>query len=174
MKNIGIIVAMQEEYNEIIKIMNNTVRGNVYNIEYIKGIIGDNNIIIVMSGVGKVNAARTTQIIIDKFDLDFIINVGSAGALSPELNIGDIVIGDKLIQHDFDITAFEHKKGYITGVGDYICSDIHLVEKLLKIANKMNKKEYNIIKGTIASGDIFCTDKNMKDKIYNKFNAQCV
>ncbi len=62
------------------------------------------------SGVGKVNAARTTQILIDKLNVKSVINVGSAGALNPILNIGDIVIAEKLIQHDFDITAFNHKK----------------------------------------------------------------
>lgn len=179
MNNIGIIVAMQEELDEILNIMDTIKEEEIYNVNFKKGNIGENNIIVVKSGVGKVNAARTTQILIDKFNINTIINVGSAGALNSKLNIGDIVIADKLIQHDFDITAFNHKKGYITDVGDYIYCDKDLVMKLEKVANnmradKIENKEYKFITGTIASGDIFCTDVEMKNKIYSKFGAECV
>lgn len=171
---IGIIVAMQEELEEVIKIMKNITIEEIYNIKFSIGKINDTNIILVKSGIGKVNAARVTQIMIDKFNVKKVINVGSAGALNSELNIGDIVIADNLIQHDFDITAFNHKKGYITDVGDYIKSDIKLINELKNVIEKLKLEKYKIVIGTIASGDIFCTDIKMKEKIYNKFNAQCV
>lgn len=174
MKNIGIIVAMQEELDEILNIMQRIEKKEIYDIIFFEGIIEDNHIIVVKSGVGKVNAARTTQILIDKLNVKYIINVGSAGALNPILNIGDIVIADKLIQHDFDITAFEHEKGYITGVGDYICCDNELVDKFKNVTKNMKDETYKITTGIIASGDIFCTEIKMKEKIYSKFNAQCV
>lgn len=174
MKKTGIIVAMKEELEEILKIMNNINKKNIYNIQYFEGSINTTDIIIVESGVGKVNAARITQILIDKLEVKEIINVGSAGALNDELNIGDIVIADKLVQHDFDITAFNHNKGYITGVGDYIQTDKSLIEKFINLASKIENKTYKIRVGTIASGDIFCTDTKMKDKIQEKFNADCV
>lgn len=174
MDNIGIIVAMKEELDEILTIMKNIEKEEIYNIDFIKGNIGNKRVIVVESGVGKVNAARTTQLLIDKFDIEAIINVGSAGALNSKLNIGDIVIADKLIQHDFDITAFNHKKGFITGVGDYIHCDQKLVKKLQDITSEIKNKEYTISTGVIASGDIFCTDINMKNKIYSKFAAECV
>ena len=136
--------------------------------------IEQKEVAVVKSGVGKVNAARVTQILIDKLNVKSIINLGAAGALSPLLNIGDIVIGEKLIQHDFDITAFDHDKGYITGVGDYIYSDIELIEKFKKAANNLKEKDYKIKTGIIATGDIFCTDIEMKNKIYSKFDADCV
>lgn len=174
MKNIGIIVAMQEELNEILKIMERKEKKEIYGISYIEGNVGKNNIIVTLSGIGKVNAARTTQILIDRLDVKCIINVGSAGALNPILNIGDIVIANKLIQHDFDITAFNHNKGYITGVGDYIECDKDLVNNFKEITENMQNSEYKTITGIIASGDIFCTEINMKNKIYSKFNADCV
>ncbi len=174
MKKIGIIVAMKEELEEILKIMNNINKKEIYNIQYFEGSINTTDIIIVESGVGKVNAARITQILIDKLEVKEIINVGSAGALNEELNIGDIVIADKLVQHDFDITAFNHNKGYITGVGDYIKTDKILIEKFKNSADEIENKTYKIKVGTIASGDIFCTDTKMKDKIQEKFNADCV
>ena len=174
MNKVGIIVAMQEELEKILNIMNNIEEKEIYEISFISGKIEDTEVVVVKSGVGKVNAARTTQILIDKLNVKSVINVGSAGALNPFLNIGDIVIADKLIQHDFDITAFDHDKGYITGVGDYIYSNDELVKKLQNTVNKIENKAYKVITGVIASGDIFCTDINMKNKIYSKFNAECV
>lgn len=174
MNNIGIIAAMQEELDEILNIMNQISEKNIYDITFYEGKINESNIVVVKCGVGKVNAARTTQILIDTFNVKYVINIGSAGALNPNLNIGDIVIGEKLIQHDFDITAFNHKKGYITDVGDYISCDNNLIKKFKDAANTLNNKEYKIISGIIASGDIFCTEIKMKEKIYSKFNADCV
>lgn len=174
MKKTGIIVAMKEELEEILKIMKNINKKEIYNIQYFEGSINSIEIIIAQSGVGKVNAARITQILIDKLEVKEIINVGSAGALNEQLNIGDIVIADKLIQHDFDITAFNHNKGYITGVGDYIESNKILIEKFKDSADKIEDTTYKIKVGTIVSGDIFCTDMKMKDKIQEKFNAECI
>ena len=174
MNKIGIIVAMEEELEAVLNIMNNIEQKEIYGISVQIGKIEQKEIAVVKSGVGKVNAARVTQILIDKLNVKSIINLGSAGALSPLLNIGDIVIGEKLIQHDFDITAFDHDKGYITGVGDYIYSDIELIEKFKKAANNLKEKDYKIKTGIIATGDIFCTDIEMKNKIYSKFDADCV
>lgn len=174
MSNIGIIVAMQEELDELLNIMQEIEYNEIYNITLIEGKIEDNHVIVAKSGVGKVNAARITQILIDKLDVKCIINIGSAGALNPSLDIGDIVIAEKVIQHDFDITAFNHKKGYITGVGDYIYCDKTLVEELKDVTDKIDDKEFKVVTGVIASGDIFCTEIEMKNKIYSKFNAECV
>lgn len=170
----GIIVAMEEEKEEILKIMEEIDEKDIYENCFYSGKIEEKKVVLVKSGIGKVNAARITQILIDKFKVKNIINVGSAGALNPFLNIGDIVIAEKLIQHDFDITAFDHDKGYITGVGDYIYSDFELVKKLQNVANKIKDETYKINTGVIASGDIFCTDIAMKNKIYSKFDAECV
>ena len=174
MSKIGIIVAMEEELESILDIMDNIEEKEIYGLTFKTGQIEKNKIIVVKCGVGKVNAARVTQILIDSFNVKSVINVGAAGALNPFLNIGDIVIGEKLIQHDFDITAFDHDKGYITGVGDYIYSDSELIEKFENAANNLKEKDYKIKKGIIATGDIFCTDIEMKNKIFSKFNADCV
>jgi MTA/SAH nucleosidase len=174
MKIIGIITAMEEEFEEIANIMSEVKEKEISKLTFITGKINTKSVVLVKSGIGKVNAARVAQIMIDNFHIETIINVGSAGALNPLLNIGDIVIGEKLIQHDFDITAFGHDKGYITGVGDYISSDSQLIEKIKNSINNIANEEYKIKVGIIASGDIFCTEVEMKDKIYAKFNADCV
>ena len=174
MKRIGIIAAMQEEMEEIKKLMENVTEKNIYNLLFIEGKINNKQCILVECGVGKVNSARVTQILIDKFDLEFIINVGTAGSSIEELDIGDIVIGKKLVQHDFDITAFGHEKGYISNLGVYIESDKSLIDKIENSINEMGNIDYKIKIGTIASGDIFCTDENMKNKIKQKFNADAI
>ena len=170
----GIIAAMKEEMQEIKNLMTDIEIVQEYELKLYKGKINNRKVVLVEAGVGKVNAARVTQIIIDKFKIKQIINVGSAGTVNDELEIGDIVIGKKLIQHDFDITAFDHDKGYITGVGDYIYSDSKLIEKFENAANNLKEKDYKIKKGIIATGDIFCTDIEMKNKIFSKFDADCV
>lgn len=174
MKNIGVIAAMQEEMKEIKNIMNNIEEKNVYDLKIFLGRIGDKKIILTECGIGKVNAARVTQILIDKFEIDTIINVGSAGALNPKLQIGDIVIGEKILQHDFDITAFGHPKGYISNVGLEIESDKSLIDKMKKAIQTVSLSDEKIEIGVIASGDIFCTEIKMKEKIRKKFNADAV
>ena len=167
---IGIITATIEEFEAIKNIMNQIEEIKHYDLIFYKGKINSKNIVLVKCGVGKVNAARTTQILTDKFNVKSIINVGSAGGLNNNLEIGDIVIGKELVQHDFDITAFGHEKGYISQTGKIFKSDKNLIEK----CEKIKIKGINIIVGNIASGDIFCTDKKMKEKIHSKFQADCV
>ena len=165
---------MQEEFEEIQNIMKNCDEKRIKEISFITGKIEGQNCVIVQSGIGKVNSARITQMMIDNFDIEYIMNLGSAGALNPMLKIGDIVIGDELVQHDFDITAFGHAKGYITGVGDRVYSDKYLIEKFEKAIENLEDRNYEIKTGTIASGDIFCTEIEMKNQIYANFKADCV
>lgn len=167
---IGIIVAEIEEMKAIENIMSNIEIKSIYEYKMVIGNINNREYILVRSGVGKVNAARTTQILIDKFDVKYIINVGSAGAINDNLKIGDIVVGSRLVQHDFDVTAFGHEKGYISEIGKFFESD----SKLIKKSKDIKIENINIVIGTIASGDIFCTDIEMKDKIRKEFNADCI
>lgn len=170
MKKVGIIFAMNEELLELKKLLKVEKEYNIFDLTFYEASINDVYIVMVQSGVGKVNAARCTQILIDNIKVDYIFNIGVAGGISDKLNVGDIIIGEKLVQHDFDITAFNHEKGYIPGVGVYIDSD----EYLVKLSKSVSFDNLNIISGVIASGDIFCTDYMMGKKINNKFNALCV
>lgn len=173
MKKIGIITAMQEEMNAIKNIMEDISYKEIYNLIFIEGKINKKECVLVESGVGKVNSSRTTQILIDNYTIEYIINVGSAASSNNDLEIGDIVIGEKIVQHDFDITAFGHKKGYISNVGEYILSDKTLVKKLKEIIKNIHDN-YKTKIGVIASGDIFCTEIEMKNKIKTKFGADAI
>lgn len=174
MKKIGIITAMEEEFEEVEKLMTEKEVKRLHNAEFYIGKIKDKRCILARCGVGKVHAARLTQVMIDNFKLDYIINVGTAGAINPRLKIGDLVVGRTVVQHDFDITAFGHSKGYITGIGNYVKCDDTLLEKLKEAVNKMPERNYEIKLGVVATGDIFCTEKYMKEKIRTKFDADVV
>ena len=174
MGKIGIIVAMDEEWEAVARIMKDTKNEEIKNLNFLIGEIEKKQCVLVKSGVGKVNAARTTQVMIDYFELEYIINLGSAGAINEQLEIGDVLIGKKVVQHDFDITAFGHSKGYITGVGDYIECDRILIEEFKELLNNISEKNYKVIVGTVATGDVFCSEVAMKDNIRANFNADVV
>lgn len=165
MYDIGVIFAMKEEFDELVKYLKIENTFNLYDLTFYEGSINNINYTLVLSGIGKVNAARTTQIFIDNKKLDYIFNIGISGGIDNSLNVMDIVIGNKLVKHDFDITAFNYDLGYIPNIEIYLESDKYLVNKAENI---------NIKTGTIATGDIFCTDKNMASRINQQFNALCV
>lgn len=164
---IGIIFAMKEEMAALKDYIIITKEYKYYDLVFYESIYNNITCILVESGIGKVNSSRATQVLIDKFDIDYIFNVGVAGGISNDLLVGDIVIGEKLIQHDFDITSFDHEKGYIPNIGTYINSSDYLINLTKNIDNSIKY-------GVIASGDIFVTDTIMSNKIYKKFNALCV
>lgn len=169
---IGIIGAMKEEKDAILSLMQNVEHIQHYGVKFYLGTINNRSCILSKSGVGKVNAARTTQIMIDKFTPEYIINIGSAGALEPSLEIGDIVISDYCIQHDADITAFGHPKGYIAGLR-YIEADAGLIEKCRKAIEQSLDNKYKIHIGTVASGDQFISSLEKKQELHKDFNAWC-
>lgn len=172
MKYVGIIFAMEEELEELLKYLKIEKEYTIFDLSFYEGIINGVYCVMVRSGVGKVNAARATQILIDNIKVDYIFNIGVAGGISKSLKVGDIVIGEKLVQHDFDITAFNHDKGYIPEIGVYIQVD----DYLFRLANNVLKSDdkINVVSGVISSGDIFCTEIKMGQKINSKFNALCV
>lgn len=170
MANLGIIVAEDEEFFAIENIVKNISIKIIYDLEFLTGVINKSNIILVKSGVGKVNASRTTQILIDKFDVDYVLNVGSAGGVNESFNIGDIIIGTKVVQHDFDLSAFGREKGMVPDVGKFFCSDEVLVNRLISFSDS----SLVLRSGIVASGDRFITDINVKDFIFNEFGADCI
>ncbi len=158
---------MEEELYALKKNLNIEKEFNLFDLKFYEATIKNLKCILVQSGIGKVNSARTTQILIDNIKVDYIFNIGVAGGIDNSLKVGDVVVANSLVQHDFDITAFNHEKGYIPNIGKNIYCD----EYLLRLVKDIDK---NLIFGVIASGDIFCTDEKMAKKIHDKFNALCV
>ena len=171
MKTISIIFAMQEELIELKKYLHINNEKKIYDLIFYEATLNNQNIILTESGIGKTNAARTTQILIDYYKPEAIFNIGVAGGIAKNLKVGDIIISTSLVQHDFDITAFNHPKGYIPNIGNNIPIDNKLLNttKTILDTNNISYKE-----GLIASGDIFCTKESMATKINTQFNALCV
>lgn len=170
MQTLGLIFAMDEEMDALAKYIEIANIYHIFDLTFLEGHYNNIKLILAKCGVGKVNAARCTQILIDNMKVDAIINIGVAGGLSNALSIGSLVIGEKMVQHDFDITAFHHEKGYIPDIGVYMEADEYLLKTALTTSLKYN---IPVFKGVIASGDIFCTDPKMSLKIHEKFNALC-
>ena len=171
---VAVIGAMDSEVEELLSDIQ-TAQTTVAGISFYSGTKNGKKLIIAKSGIGKVNAARCTQILIDRFKPDYIINSGIAGGIDGSLEVGDIVIGTELIQHDFDVTAFGHAKGYLcTGERDdkptVFASDKRLVELLKKAIVEAGAKG-KFLAGRIASGDVFVSDIKMKQSIYREFKA---
>jgi len=169
MKKIGIIFALEEELAETKRIFDNEIVHSVYNLKIYECKSDKVICFLVESGMGKVNAARSAQVLIDKMNVDYVLNVGVAGSISKKVNKCDIVIGSKLVQHDYDAIMLGFEKGEIPGIGKYINCDKNLVE----IAKSI-KMETNVITGIISSGDIFVSEEKMGAKISQEFDALCV
>ena len=171
---IGIIAAESKEMNEIKKLMKNIEEKDLLNLQFFTGKIEEAECVLVECGEGKVNAARTTQIMIDNFKIDKLVNVGSAGAINEDLNVKDVVIADKLVQYDFDISGLGYEKGEICNIGKYIYCDKTLVEECKKAIENIENESYKVVIGTIATADSFCDKPEIAKMVRKEFNAECV
>lgn len=175
---IAIIGAMECEINDIKKELENLKEINYVDLKIFTGNIKDKFIVLAQSGVGKVNAALNTQYIIDTFKPNIIINTGVAGGVDNCLDVGDIVIGTYLVQHDFDVTVLGYARGYMcTGVDKdkptkFYC-DKDLINKF-QIALEKNISKNKIHQGIIASGDKFISGREIKEEINKYFGALAV
>src|SRR5574344_609619 len=112
-KTIGIIGAMDEEVHKIKEILTDVTITDIASMEFYEGKLYDVDVVIVRSGIGKVNAGICAQILADRFKVSAIINTGIAGSLNADINIGDIVLSTDAIQHDVDAQAFGYEPGVI-------------------------------------------------------------
>ena len=175
---IAIIGAMDCEINDIKKEITDLKEQNYADLKIFTGTINNKFVILAQSGVGKVNAALNTQYIIDTFKPDIIINTGVAGGIADGLDVGDIVIGTYLVQHDFDVTVLGYARGYMCTGEDkdkptkFYC-DKELVEKF-QSSLQQNMPAKKIHQGVIASGDKFISGKEIKKEINEYFGALAV
>lgn len=155
---IGIIGAMAEEIELLEKHMKQARTESKAGIAFIEGEFEGRKVVVCRSGVGKVNAAVTTQILIDTFGVGCVIFTGVAGALDPELEIGDIVISEDCVQHDVDATALGFAKGVIPFQETSIfAADPELKRLALEASEKLFQGRAKV--GRVLSGDQFIADK---------------
>ena len=170
---IGIIGAMEEEITNILNDMNVVAAKNVLGLDFHLGTLNNSshNIVLVRPGIGKVNAALCTQVLIDLFAVDAVINVGVAGAIDKNIKIGDIVISTDAVQHDFDTSALGDEPGVISRMDTSVFpADAHLIEVAKKVVSDIG---FPVYEGRIASGDQFVSDPAVKERIAKLFDPVC-
>ena len=170
---IGIIGAMEVEVESLKASMNikNTV--NKASMEFFEGTIGSTEVVVVRSGICKVNAGICVQILVDTFGVTHVLNTGAAGSLDARINIGDIVLSTDACYHDVDATVFGYKKGEIPQLGTQtFTADKELIEKA-KAAIKKAAPDLGIFEGRVCSGDQFISSGEVKDAIIRDFGGMC-
>ncbi len=173
MNKIGIIGAMDEE---IIKLKERMLDVKVTvkaSMEFHAGTLEGKKVVVVRSGIGKVNAAVCTQILVDDYNVDAVINTGIAGSLKNEINIGDIVISTDTLQHDMDARAFGYAVGQIPRMEVLsFPADQTLISQAEKSCREVNP-EIGVFQGRVVSGDQFIADAAVKDTIATNFSGYC-
>ncbi|WP_201713571.1 5'-methylthioadenosine/S-adenosylhomocysteine nucleosidase [Rossellomorea arthrocnemi] len=164
---IAIIGAMEEEVTLLRENISNPTVETIAGCEYTSGTMSDKEVILLRSGIGKVNAAMSTAVLLQHFKPDCIINTGSAGGFDPSLNVGDVVISTEVRHHDVDVTAFGYEYGQVPQLPAAFVAD----EKLKQIAIESVKElgDTQVVSGLIATGDSFMNDPVRVEAIRDKF-----
>lgn len=167
--DIGVIGALSEEVEWLISRLDSHGCELVGGIEFHTGALEGKSVAIARCGVGKVFAAMCAEAMIIRYSPSLIINTGVGGALDAQLTTGDIVIADRLCQHDMDTSPLGDPKGLISGINViFMNCDERAVQLLLSTGKKLS---YKVKCGTVASGDRFIASKNEKNKIVKDFSA---
>ena len=170
---LGIIGAMDVEVKELREMMQDPQAQTVAGMTFYQGTIKGKEVVVVRSGIGKVNAGLCSQILVDRYHVDGIINTGIAGSLRNEINIGDIVLSTTAVQHDMDASGFGYAVGEIPQMG---IKEFPADEKLRALAEECSKKanpDIQVFCGRVASGDQFISSKEKKNWISANFDAFC-
>ncbi len=168
---IAIMGAMPEEIEPLLSRVENIKKTEYAANTYYEAEYKGKKVVIAYSKIGKVFAAITATILIEKFGCDRLLFSGVAGAIDPDLEIGDLIIADGLCQHDLDITAFGHPHGYVPEGEVCIASDVYLRDIAKRIAAQ---KGLPLKEGVIATGDQFVANHEKKSWIAEIFNAHAL
>ena len=169
---LGFICALDVEVEGIKKMMDDITERTAARITYTKGEIGGVEVVCCECGIGKVNAAMSSQLMIDLYHPDVIINSGIAGSLSRDIRIGDIVISDDCVQHDMDGTEMGDRPGEIQfndGKRIFFPADEATADRLEQACRVLS--DTGIHRGRIASGDIFISAHDRRQRIADMFGA---
>lgn len=170
---LGIIGAMDEEVDKLKAEMEQLQVTEKAGMDFYKGMLAGKEVVVVRSGIGKVNAGICTQILADDYRVDGIVNTGIAGSLRAEINIGDIVISSDAVQHDMDAVAFGYPPGQIPRMDTLAFpADVRLADLAERCCRQV-LPELGVFRGRIASGDVFVAKKERKESIEQNFSALC-
>lgn len=170
---LGIIGAMEVEVSLLKDKMNNVTVKKKASMEFFQGTLNEQEVVVVRSGIGKVNAAVCAQILVDDYKVDTIINTGIAGSLKNDINIGDIVLSTDALQHDVDAAGFGYEVGIIPQMEQSVFNADPKLRELAKACCQEVNKDIAVFEGRIVSGDQFISDKEKKQWISNQFQGYC-
>ena len=173
MKKTGIIGAMEVEVASLKEAMETKRCVKRAGMEFFEGVLEGHEVIIVRSGIGKVNAAVCTQILVDEFQVDAVLNTGVAGSLKAEINIGDIVVSTDVVHHDVDAVNFGYPLGQIPQMSVFSFTADESLRTLAKEVSKKVNPNIGVFEGRIVSGDQFISDKDKKQWISETFSGMC-
>lgn len=166
--SIGIIGAIEKEVIALKDNMVNVIRSEKSNYTFHSGEIGGVKIILLQSGIGKVAAAMGTTLLLDNYQVNGVINTGSAGGIGPSVSIGDIVISTEVCYHDVGVDSFGYQPGQMADQPARFTAHSELVSSAER-ALRRTHSSIPFLKGLICTGDSFVCTENQKDVIRNNF-----
>ena len=170
---IGVIGAMEEEVASLIHQMEDAEKKTIAGMTFYRGTRWNQQAVVVQSGIGKVNMAICTQILVNVYEVDMLINTGVAGGLYKDINVGDIVISSDALHHDFDVTGLGYKRSVIPGMESSVfVADPELVE-MAKDACEIVNPEIQCFVGRVVTGDQFISDNRTKADLVQTFGGYC-
>ncbi len=158
---------MEEEIEQLKRNMMVEDEETIAGTLFIKGTLQNQSVILLKSGIGKVNAAMAATILHERYQPEYVINTGSAGGFASQLEVGDIVVSTKVAYHDVDVTAFNYEYGQIPGMPTMYTADQNLVDEAMEAVGEATHA--NAAKGIIATGDAFMQDQARVDFVREKF-----
>ena len=170
---IGIIGAMDEEVAMLKEKLTEVQVETKAAMDFYKGKLEGKDVVVVRSGIGKVNAAMCAQILADVYHADHVINTGIAGSLKAEINIGDIVLSTDVLHHDMDATGFGYDLGQIPQMNVFSFEADEKMRTIAKEVCEAVNPEIQVFEGRIVSGDQFISSREVKDRIKSNFDGYC-
>lgn len=163
---IGIIGAMTQEITILKGLIKHPKVEKIMQVEFTTGTLFDKNVVLLESGIGKVNVAIATTLLLEKFEIECVINTGSAGGIKSGAEVGDIVISETVAYHDVDVTGFGYKWGQVPGLPAVFTADDDLV---LRVENILKQEKMPYLKGQIVTGDAFVNRPEQISMIQGNF-----
>lgn len=164
---VGIIGAMEQEVELLRDMLEQPTAKVIAGCELIEGAIDGTDVVLVKSGIGKVNAALATTLLLNEFQPDVVLNTGSAGGFGEGLTVGTVVISDDVLHHDVDATVFGYDLGQVPQMPARYASDERLIDVAKEAVDAIGKHPYAV--GLIASGDVFMNDPERVALVRSQF-----
>ena len=173
MTKIGIIGAMELEVAILKNLMQVDTITEKAGMDFYDGTLCGKSVVVVRCGFGKVNAGICVQILADLLQVTHIINLGVAGSLNPKLDIGDILISERALQHDMDVSPLGYDPGQIPEIGTFaFFADKMMIDTALCACKRVNP-DINVLTGLVVSGDQFISSREVKDRLVSLFHGDC-